>query len=61
MGAYSLALWAALIPAPLLGTFLLERAGPGALWGAALTTGLAATAVFTLMSRRAETAPAEAG
>ncbi|MDX1421277.1 MAG: MFS transporter [Rubricoccaceae bacterium] len=52
MGAYSLTIWVAVIPASFLGTLLLERAGGGALWAASLVVGCAAAAAFALLVRR---------
>ncbi|NNF59352.1 MAG: MFS transporter [Rhodothermaceae bacterium] len=53
MGAYGLAIWVAVIPAPLAGTWLLEHYGGGTLWGAALVVGLlAAVAMGRLRDTR---------
>lgn len=57
MGAYSLVTWMALIPAPYLGTLLLERQGPGTLWAAAFAVGAAAALAFAVLGRRAEPVP----
>jgi predicted MFS family arabinose efflux permease len=52
MGAFSLAIWVAIIPASYLGTLVLERAGGGALWAVALVVGCAAALAFAVLGRR---------
>lgn len=52
MGAYSLTIWVAVIPASFLGTLLLERAGGGALWAISFVVGCVAAAAFLLLVRR---------
>ena len=59
MGAFSLAGWMAIIPAPLVGTWLLERFGGGALWTAALGVGLMAALVLGRLRDTHAVRPAE--